>query len=208
MGIDRLSALDMAFLDLETPRAPLHVGWTLRFAGEAPSLPALRRHLDARLDRVPRFRRRLGALPGGLAWVDDPTFDVAGHVHQVHLPGPGTSAQLRDTAGVLLGTALDPQRPLWRMYLVDGLRGGGFALVGQAHHALIDGIAAIEVATLLFDDGVPSRPSSWRPAPAPTPGDARREAARARLDHGTEALGALARAAAQPAAGALSLIHI
>jgi WS/DGAT/MGAT family acyltransferase len=205
VGIDRLSALDMAFLDLETPRAPLHVGWTLRFAGEAPSLAALRRHLDARLDRIPRFRRRLAALPGGLAWVDDPTFDVAGHVHQVDLPGPGTTAQLRDTAGVLLSTPLDPLRPLWQIYLVDRLRRGGFALVGQAHHALIDGIAAIEVATLLFDDGTPSRPSSWRAEPGPTAGDARRDAARARLTGGTEALGALARAASRPAAGAGAL---
>ncbi|MBI5107037.1 MAG: wax ester/triacylglycerol synthase family O-acyltransferase, partial [Solirubrobacterales bacterium] len=82
--MDRLSALDLAFLDLETPQAPLHVGWTLRFGGEPPSLAALRRHLDARLDAVPRFRRRLVRPPLGAAhWADDPRFDVARHAHAV-----------------------------------------------------------------------------------------------------------------------------
>src|SRR4051794_35418377 len=151
-SIDRLTALDAAFLDLESPRAPLHVGWTLRFAGAPPTLAALRRHIDARLDRVPRFRRRLADLPGGIAWVDDQGFDIARHVHYVSLPAPGWMADLRATAGTLLSQPLDLSRPLWRMYLVDGLS-DGFALIGQAHHALVDGIAAVEVAVLLFDDG-------------------------------------------------------
>jgi diacylglycerol O-acyltransferase len=203
--IDRLSALDTAFLDLETPRAPLHVGWTMRFAGDAPSLPALRRHLDSRLDRIPRFRRRLAALPGGPAWVDDRAFDVAHHVHHVSLPAPGAAAELRDTAGVLLSRPLDPTRPLWLMYLVDGLRDGGFALIGQAHHALVDGIAAIEVAQLLFDDGSSDSPSTWRAERRPTPAGAIRESAQARLSGGARALGALSRAAGHPAAGAAAL---
>src|SRR5689334_8890109 len=101
--VDRPSALDLAFLDLETPQAPMHVGWTLRFgagpgaAVGAPSLAALRRHLDARLDAVPRFRRRLapaGPLGrGGPAWIDDPAFDLARHVFAVSLPAPGATEQ-------------------------------------------------------------------------------------------------------------------
>lgn len=203
--IDRLSALDTAFLDLETPRAPLHVGWTMRFDAVTPSLPALRRHLDSRLDRVPRFRRRLAALPGGPAWVDDRLFDIAHHVHEVSLPAPGDAAALRDTAGALLGRPLDPARPLWQMYLVDGLRDGGFALIGQVHHALVDGIAAIEVAQLLFDDGSEDVPSAWRPQPRPTAAQAVRDSAQLRLAGGVRALGALARAAGHPAAGAAAL---
>lgn len=192
---DRLSALDCAFLDLETPRAPLHVGWTLRFDGPTPTLSALRRHLDGRLDRVPRFRRRLAASAGGLAWVDDRRFDVARHVHQVSLPEPGGSGELRDLAGVLLGTPLDRDRPLWRMHLVDGLADGSFALIGSAHHALVDGIAAVEVAQLLFDDGAPTAASTWRPQAAPAAFDALREAAGAQV----RALGALAQSSS-PAA--------
>jgi diacylglycerol O-acyltransferase len=191
--VDRPSALDLAFLDLETPQAPLHVGWTLRFAGgpgPPPSLAALRRHLDVRLHAVPRFRRRLvrPALSGPL-WADDPGFDVAHHAFAVSLAAPGGAGQLREVAGALLSQPLPADRPLWRMYLVDGLADGGFAVIGQAHHALVDGIAAIEVALLLFgaaasEDGADGA-ASWVPARAPSGP----EAARATL-------GARARAAA------------
>lgn len=200
--VDRLSALDTAFLDLETPRSPLHVGWTLRFDAAPPTLAALRRHLDGRLDRVPRFRRRLADLPGGLAWVDDAGFAVSRHVHQVSLPAPGTTGDLRDTAGALLSQPLDHDRPLWRIYLVEGLADGGFALVGQVHHALVDGVAAVEVATLLFDDGTVPAPSTWRPVPAPSAATAARSAAQARVAGGARALGGLARGARHPVAGA------
>lgn len=163
--MDRPTALDLAFLDLETPQAPLHVGWTLRFEGAAPPLAALRRHLDARLGAVPRFRRRLTRVaPDVPVWADDPGFDVARHVFGVTLRG-----DLAALAGTLLSAPLPADRPLWRMYLVDGLPDGGFALVGQAHHALLDGVAAIRVAQLLFgpepDDGADA---TWTPAPPPS----------------------------------------
>jgi WS/DGAT/MGAT family acyltransferase len=174
--VDRPSALDLAFLDLETPQAPLHVGWTLRFSGRAPSLAALRRHLDERLHAVPRFRRRLVRTPLGLAapqWVDDPGFDVARHAFAVALPAPAGPAQLRELAGALLSRPLPPDRPLWRMYLVED-DGDGFALVGQVHHALVDGIAAIEVALLLFGPADTEGVRGWAPARAvPTAAAAR-----------------------------------
>jgi diacylglycerol O-acyltransferase / wax synthase len=159
---DRLSALDAAFLDLETAQAPLHVGWTLKLEGPAPSVAAMRRHIDARLDSLPRFRRRVD----GQQWVDDPGFDVARHVHGMTLAAPGGPGELRALAGRLLSRPLDMERPLWRMSLVDGLAGGGWGIVGQAHHALVDGIAAVQVALLLFD-GVEAAPSTWTPRPAP-----------------------------------------
>jgi WS/DGAT/MGAT family acyltransferase len=159
---DRLSALDAAFLDLETAHAPLHVGWTLKLDGPAPSVAALRRHIDARLDALPRFRRRIA----GQQWVDDPGFDVARHVHGMTLAAPGGAGELRALAGGLLGRPLDMGRPLWRLTRIDGLAGGGWAIVGQAHHALVDGIAAIQVALLLFD-GVEATPSTWTARAAP-----------------------------------------
>ena len=147
-------ALDGAFLDLDAHGAPLHVGWTIRLDGPAPSLGGLRRHLAARLDRVPQLRRRLVATTlaaGARRWEDDPAFDIAHHVGAFALPAPGGQGELRAAAGVLLSAPLDPTRPLWRMCIVDGLAGGGWALVGQMHHALVDGIAAVEVAALLLD---------------------------------------------------------
>jgi diacylglycerol O-acyltransferase / wax synthase len=170
---DRLSALDSAFLDLETEQAPLHVGWTIRLEGRPPSLAALRRHLDGRLERVPRFRRRIvRPLLGDPHWADDPAFDIANHVHALTLPKPGGAGELRELAGMLLSQPLDHRRPLWRIALVTGLS-NGWAVVGQAHHALVDGIAAVEVAMLLFDaaghEEPAQLPAHWSPAPAPGP---------------------------------------
>jgi diacylglycerol O-acyltransferase len=173
--IDRLSALDAAFLDLDSATAPLHVGWTIRVEGRAPSLSALRRHIEGRLEHVPRFRRRIARPRLGLGdahWADDPTFDVARHVHTVALARPGDPGELRELAGTLLSRPLDPCHPLWRMYLVTGVRGGGWAVVGQAHHALVDGIAAVEVAMLLFDAAghapLRSAPVRWQPQAPPS----------------------------------------
>ena len=166
---DRLSALDWSFLALDSPSAPLHVGWTMRFDGDPPPLAALRRHLDARLGAVPRFRRRVVMPAHGLGdprWVDDPGFDIARHVHELTLGAPAGSAELRELAGTLLSHPLDMERPLWRIYLVR-TGASGFAIIGQAHHALVDGIAAIEVAMLLFGpvQTAPAGVSSedWRP---------------------------------------------
>lgn len=198
---DRLSALDASFLDLDTAAAPLHVGWTMRFEGTAPPLAQLRRHLEARLDAVPRFRRRVASPRlglGDLRWADDPGFDIARHVHALRLAAPGGPAELRELAGLLLSQPLDPSRPLWRLYLVDGLDRGGFAVVGQAHHALVDGIAAIEVALLLFTpqpSATPDGHGAWVPArPAPLTANGR-DLVRTRLEGSGRAALSLAAAA-------------
>lgn len=183
---DRLSALDYSFLALDSAAAPLHVGWTMRFDGAAPPLAALRRHLDARLGFVPRFRRRVSLPALGLGdprWVDDPGFDIAHHVHELTLAAPGGPSALRALAGTLLSRPLDPGRPLWQLYLVRSPSASahdGFAIVGQAHHALVDGIAAIEVAMLLFTPDPPAgpgaAPATWRPAGRPAPARAAQSA--------------------------------
>ena len=186
--IDRLSALDSAFLDLDSAQAPLHVGWTILVEGRAPSLSALRRHVEGRLEHVPRFRRRVARPRFGLGdqhWADDPGFDIARHVHAVTLAAPAGPGELRALAGALLSQPLDAGHPLWRMYLVGGLCGGGWAVVGQAHHALVDGIAAVEVAMLLFDAAghapAPSTPARWAPAPPPSARAAATAFARGRM---------------------------
>jgi diacylglycerol O-acyltransferase / wax synthase len=203
---DRLSALDASFLDLDTAVAPLHVGWTMRFEGTTPPVAQLRRHLEKRLDHVPRFRRRVAAPRmglGDLRWSDDPGFDIANHVHALRLAEPGGPAELRELAGTLLSVPLDPARPLWRLYLVDGLRSGGFAVIGQAHHALVDGIAAIEVALLLFTPDPPARArpdgsdpvGPWLPARPGSVASGAKDAVRARVGGGGRTARALVTAA-------------
>ncbi len=191
---DRLSALDHAFLALDGATRPLHVGFTLRFGGPAPSLSALRAHLDARLGLVPRFRRRLASGPlglGGERWADDEAFAVSHHVQAVSLPAPGGEAELRAACGTLLAVPLDPTRPLWRVVLVQGLARGEWAIVGQAHHALVDGVAAVEVAVLLFGPEAAGAPATWAPDRAPVLAHHLRDAAGA----GADAARAVVRAA-------------
>lgn len=212
MPADRLTVLDDAFLALDSPNAPLHVGWTIRIDGRAPSVSGLRRHLHSRMDRVPRFRRRLlgTALAGGeLRWEDDHGFDIANHVTVVHAPAGADDEALRGLAGRLLSTPLPLDRPLWRVYLVDGLR-DGFAVVGQAHHALIDGIAAIEVAALLFDaepNPKAERGTPWRPQRLGT-AEAALSLARDRLRLGAGQGAALARAGRQTATKTKDLVRL
>jgi len=211
---DRLSALDAAFLDLETDRAPLHVGWTMRFTGEPPTLSALRRHVDGRLAAFPRFRRRVVEPALGLGdphWVDDAGFDVARHVHALRLAPPSGPAELRDLAGVLLASPLEPHRPLWRMTLVTGLQGGGFALIGQAHHALVDGVAALEVAALVLDPLAAARGAAgggkrWVPGAPPSAAGALGAAVRQRALGGAGAARELVGGAAGAARVAGSLV--
>jgi len=170
--LDRLTALDASFLALDTPTAQLHVGWTMRFAGSTPSLAELRRHVEARLHLVPRFRKRVVRPALGLGptyWEDASGFTIDAHVHAITAPAPGGAAALRDVAGVLLSFPLPPHQPLWRVFLVE-LSEEGFALVGQVHHALVDGIAAMEVALLLFGPAPPGGASEpWRPRAAHRP---------------------------------------
>ncbi len=207
--IDRLSALDATFLALDAHTAPLHVGWTMRFAGPAPPLAQLRRHIGARLAHVPRFRRRVVMPPLGLGdarWADDPGFDIARHVHQVTVAPPGGAGELRGIAGRLLSTPLDPQRPLWRLYLVDGLARDEFALVGQAHHALVDGIAALEVAMLLFaPEHAPAdgADEAWRPQTTPGTLSSARDATATRTRGTLDMARALARSARLPSPASL-----
>jgi WS/DGAT/MGAT family acyltransferase len=206
-AVDRPSALDLAFLDLETPQAPLHVSWTLRFGGAPPSLAALRRHLEARLHAVPRFRRRLvrPALGlGGSYWADDPGFDLARHVFAVTLSAPGGPGELREVAGALLSQPLPIDRPLWRLYLVGGAP-DGFALVGQAHHALVDGIAALQIVGLVADaaPGASTEASTaWSPSGDRGPVGWALEEVTHTAGEGLRALRATAGAVAHPNASA------
>lgn len=150
----RLSASDMSSLLAESGSIHVNVGGTVIVEGEAAGYDALLEHVDARLNLVPRFRQRVTRVPLGLSnpeWGDDPRFDLRWHVQHVALPGPGSMEQLRDLVGEVFSQPLDFDRPLWRIYLVDGLEGGRHAIISKTHHALVDGVSALDVGTLLVD---------------------------------------------------------
>ena len=155
--VDRLTPLDASFLYLEETTTPMHIGGLAVFAPAAGVFDTSRlaELVASRLDLVPRYRQRVRHVPGGIAapvWVDDETFDLSYHVRRTALPRPGSDAQLHELVARVLSRPLDRERPLWEMYLVEGLAGGRFALVTKTHQALVDGVAAIEVGEVLFDD--------------------------------------------------------
>jgi WS/DGAT/MGAT family acyltransferase len=175
--VQRLTPLDGSFLRVETRNAHMHVAWCGRFApspaGRRLTEQAVRDLLACRLRHVPRFRQRLAFPPPGLGepfWTDDPGFDLRSHVTALTEPGeavpPGSFNALCDA---LLSEPLDRRRPLWHLYLVPRLEDGSAGLICKLHHAMVDGVSAVELGLLLFDspDGEPGQPDDWHAARAP-----------------------------------------
>src|SRR3954469_6015385 len=151
---DRLTAVDASFLAQEGPAAHMHVGAVCIFAGPAPSFGDFADHIRTRLHLVPRYRQKLAFPPlesGRPLWVDDPSFNLEYHVRDTALPSPGSEQQLRALAARIHSQALDRSKPLWETWLVQGLEGDRFALISKNHHALVDGIAGVDLMTVLFD---------------------------------------------------------
>src|ERR1044072_24639 len=176
MSGDRLSGLDSSFLHMERAGAHMHVASAILFEGPAPSHEEFRDHIESRLHLVPRFRQKLRFVPfdqGRPVWVDDPHLNLDYHVRQTALPAPGSEEQLRNLAARIFSQQLDRTKPLWELWLVEGLEGGRFAIVGKSHHALVDGVSGVDITTVLFDlekepENSPVRPPKWAPRPEPT----------------------------------------
>jgi diacylglycerol O-acyltransferase / wax synthase len=174
---DRLSALDASFLFAEDgATSSMHVGALAVFVEPEGGIDfdALERYVGARLVAVPRFRQRVRTVPGGIArpvWVDDDDFDLTHHIRRSVLPKPGSDEQLDDFVARVMARPLDRDRPLWELYVVQGLRGGRFAVVTKTHHALVDGVAAVDVMQVLLDPEPHTEvvePEPWEPKPAPS----------------------------------------
>jgi diacylglycerol O-acyltransferase len=143
-------------------RGPIHVnvGATIIVSGKPPTFGDFAAHVEKRLNLVPRFRQKVTPDPLGLdnpVWTDDPRFDIDWHLRRVALPEPGGMTELRELAGRIYSEPLDLARPLWQLYLVEGLEGRRHALINKTHHALVDGVSAIDVGTIILDptkDGV------------------------------------------------------
>jgi diacylglycerol O-acyltransferase len=172
---DRLTGLDASFLHLENTGAHMHVASCLLFEGDPPGYDELVAHLESRLHLVPRYRQRLAEVPFGQGrprWVDDPSFNVRYHVRHTALPAPGGEKELEQLCGRVFGQRLDRNKPLWETWIAEGREGGGFAILGKTHHALVDGVSGVDITTVLFDaapDPVPTaEPSTpWLPRPVP-----------------------------------------
>jgi diacylglycerol O-acyltransferase len=174
---------------MERAGAHMHVASTIIFEGDAPTHREFRDHIESRLHLVPRFRQKLRQVPfdqGRPVWVDDPHLNLDYHVRQTALPAPGSEEQLRNLAARIFSQQLDRTKPLWELWLVEGLDGDRFAIVGKSHHALVDGVSGVDITTVLFDlepepENSPARPPKWSPRPEPTDlqliGDAWRERA-------------------------------
>jgi diacylglycerol O-acyltransferase len=172
----RLTALDATFLHLEDAGAHMHVAAVMTFGGTAPAYEDLVRAIEARLHLVPRYRQRLAFVPLGQGrprWVDDPHFNAGYHIRHTALPAPGTDEELKRLAARIFGQRLDRSKPLWELWLVEGLEGDRFALLSKTHHALVDGVSGIDIVSILFDvapDPAPPPPPSspWLPRPMPS----------------------------------------
>ena len=172
---DRLSPLDASFLFMEEPTTAMHVGGLMTFDATPGFDPdrfiAL---IGERLAAVPRYRQKIREVPARLGlplWVDDPAFELDFHVRRSALPAPGTDEQLRELVGRLQSRQLDRSRPLWEIYLIEGLDRNRFAIVTKTHHAMVDGLSSIDIGAVLLDLTPTPRespPDDWEPAPEPS----------------------------------------
>ncbi len=174
---ERLRASDLALLADETPQTPMHNA-TLEIFEPGDSgfdYEALLEHIDDRIAFVPRYRQRVRRVPGRLAnpvWVDDADFDLAYHVRRSALPRPGTMTQLRELSARIMSRRLDPDRPLWEVYYVEGLEGGRVAVLSKSHQILVDGISTVDLGQVLLDVDPGPRQlvhEGWVPRAEPSP---------------------------------------
>jgi diacylglycerol O-acyltransferase len=173
---DRLTAVDASFLHQEGESSHMHVGAVLIFEGPPPSYDDFCNQIRSRLHLVPRYRHKLAFPPletGRPLWVDDQSFNLQYHVRHTALPAPGSEDQLRALAARVHSQRLDRSKPLWETWLVQGLEDDRFALISKTHHALVDGVSGVDLATVLFDlepvpKPIPYEGEPWVPQPEPS----------------------------------------
>src|SRR6202161_4364426 len=169
--LDRLTPVDASFLHQEGPVSHMHIGGLTILEGPPPEMDEFLEQIRMRLHLVPRYRHKLAwtALDSGRpVWVDDPSFNLDYHVRHTALPAPGRWEQLQDLTARIFSQQLDRSKPLWEMWLIEGLEDDRFALITKTHHSLIDGIAGVDLATVLFDlspdpPRTPITGRAWKP---------------------------------------------
>ena len=169
-----MSAQDATFLHVENDVTPMHIGGVSIFEGPPPSFAELTEMVRGKLHHTPRYRQKVRFVPLGISepmWVDDPYFDVAYHLRHTAVPSPGSSAQLRTMAARVFSQHLDRARPLWEIWMVEGLEDGRWALLSKVHHCMVDGVAATDLMSVMFGDDADAEARArddWHPRPEPS----------------------------------------
>jgi WS/DGAT/MGAT family acyltransferase len=172
--MDRMSPLDASFLHIEGPVSHMHIGSVAVFEGPAPPGADVEAMVAGKLPAVPRYRQKVRFVPlelGRPMWVDDPHFNLGYHLRHTALPSPGGDDELRNLVGRLMSQQLDRTKPLWEMWIVEGLEDGHWAMVSKVHHCMVDGVSGTDLLTVVLDhDPSPVRPEpdTWAPAPEPS----------------------------------------
>ena len=174
MAADRLSPMDASFLHVEDSVSHMHIASIAIFEGPAPSYEAVAGMIGGKLPLVPRYRQVVQFVPfdlGRPVWVDDPHFNLEYHVRHTALPPPGGEQELRKLVGRVMAQQLDRTKPLWEIWMVEGLEDGHWAMLSKTHHAMVDGVSGTDLLSVIMDTSPePSSPlpDSWEPAPAPS----------------------------------------
>jgi diacylglycerol O-acyltransferase / wax synthase len=173
--VDVMSVQDAAFLHIENGNNPMHIGSVAVLEGPAPAYGDLVRLIAAKLPLVPRYRQKVRFAPGAIGrpvWVDDPHFQILYHIRHTAVPPPGGRDELRNLAGRVFAQTLDRGKPLWELWMVEGLRDGRWAVISKVHHCMVDGVSATDLLTVMFDasDAPPAQTPADDWAPGPEPG--------------------------------------
>jgi diacylglycerol O-acyltransferase / wax synthase len=172
--MEHMSLIDASFLHLEDDSTPMHIGGVAVFEGPPPTREELTARFAAKIPMVPRYRQRVRFLPldlGRPAWIDDRHFSLDYHLRRSAVPAPGGRAELDALVSRVMSQHLDRARPLWEVWVVEGLEDGRWAIVSKVHHCMVDGVASVDLMALLFDAerdaGTPDAPPPWNPRPEP-----------------------------------------
>ncbi|HEY2658053.1 MAG TPA: wax ester/triacylglycerol synthase family O-acyltransferase [Solirubrobacteraceae bacterium] len=167
-----MSPQDASFLHIEGSNTPMHIGGVSIFEGPAPPFERLEEMVAGKLASVPRYRQKVRFVPlavGRPVWVDDPHFNLGYHLRHSALPAPGTEEVLRRTAARIFAQHLDRRKPLWEIWMIEGVSENRWALLSKVHHCMVDGVSSTDLMTVMFDDSPPQPPEqAWKPAPEPS----------------------------------------
>ncbi len=172
-----MSPLDASFLHIEDAVTHMHIGSVGIFERPVPEATVVQDAIAARLPEVPRYRQKVRFVPlalGRPTWVDDPHFNLGYHIRRTALPAPGGDQELRNLVGRVMSQQLDRNKPLWEMWVVEGLDDGGWALISKTHHCMVDGVSATDLLSVVLSherEAPPAHHDDWQPKPEPTPAE-------------------------------------
>jgi diacylglycerol O-acyltransferase len=206
-----MSAQDAMFLHVENDVTPMHIGGVSIFEGPPPGFDELAAMVQSKLPLVPRYRQKVRFVPLGLGepvWVDDAYFDLAYHLRHTAVPRPGSAGQLRTMAARVFSQHLDRARPLWEIWMVEGLKRERWALLSKVHHCMVDGVAATDLMSVMFgEESAPAEAGAWHARPEPSGLELLARGTWSRLLHPAQQASGAVRARSEAVRGAVGAIR-